>query len=288
MANKILVVDDEHDCLRVLTIKLQHEGYDVICAANGQQGIDLANQVKPDVIILDIMMPDMDGFEVKAKLNKDPYTALIPVIFLSADISIESKLGGFSLRANDYITKPFNTEELLARICAILTQKHYYENLSLIDGLTGLYNHTFFKQQLLHFFNLAKRYLKPFSLIIADINDLKRINDTYGHLAGDCVLKEFSSIVSHCVRKSDMMFRYGGDEFAILLPETNISQSEAVAKKIIENISTGIVCVPNSGTEVRFSISIGAAEFDDTYRNESEIFDRADKKLYKDKANSRE
>lgn len=284
MADKILVVDDEPGLLNALRIRLQSAGYQVLIGTNGQEALELAREAMPEMIILDIMMPVMDGLEVKKRLNEDPLTANIPVIFLSADTATDAKLKGLGLGAEDYITKPFVPEEFLARIKAALVKKRYYEKLSMTDGLTGLHNHAFFKKQLSVFFGIAKRYKKTFCLIMLDIDGFKKINDTYGHAAGDRVLKEFSSIASRILRTSDILARYGGDEFAILLPETNLRQAQIALKRLKDRVRESAISISRSGEKIKFSISAGLAAYDAAYNNESDLFEAADKKLYENKA----
>ena len=152
---KIIVVDDEPDMVELISDMLTPLGYDIVAAFNGKEALEKLKGEKPDLILLDIMMPGLNGIEVKAKLSEDAATASIPVIFLTVKETIQDKIKGFQLGVDDYITKPFDSEELLARIGSILNRRKFYEEISMTDGLTGLYNVHYFKKQIAQFFSLA-------------------------------------------------------------------------------------------------------------------------------------
>ena len=278
---KLLLVDDDKDFLSVLGERLKSKGYIVFMISDPELVGDAVRDFIPDLILLDVRMPGLSGFEVKARLNDEPSTMAIPVIFLTANDSLPEEIKGFRLGADDYITKPFEPDDLLARIESVLSRREFYETLSLTDGLTGLFNTAFFKKQFSLFFNIAKRYKKIFSLLIVDIDKLKKINDTYGHSAGDCVLKSFASKARVMLRRSDIVTRYGGDEFAIIMPETDAMQANQAAARLRAAMQNS-ECV-FSGTAIKFSVSMGAATYDPALSDESALFDLADKHLYEDK-----
>jgi len=282
---RILLVDDEEDMVKLLNRRLSSAGYDVVESLSGLGALKMARESAPDLILLDIFLPDIDGRQIKNKLNEDESTARIPVIFLSARDEITSKVEGFRLGADDYITKPFNSEELIARVKAALDKKDFYEKISMTDGLTSLANITYFNKQFSLFFNIAKRYKKIFSLIIIDIDNFKSINDTYGHQVGDFVLKRFSEIAKKCFRSSDAIARYGGDEFTIIMPETNYEQAEISIKRLKQNINEAGPSKYNDVTNIAFSISAGIATYEERFQSASQIFELADKRLYEDKKN---
>jgi len=182
---KILIVDDEKLLLEMLDVRLSNAGYQVFKAEDVKHAFASIEKVTPDLVLLDRMLPDGDGLRVKAELNKKTSTALIPVIFLTARDSVDDKVKGLSLGADDYISKPFETKELLSRIEAAINRRIFYEKVSMTDALTGLCNIGFFKRQFTLFFSIAKRYHEKFTIAIIDIDGFKNINDTYGHLAGD-------------------------------------------------------------------------------------------------------
>jgi len=283
MADRILIVDDEPDFLEVISVRLKASGYEIMAASNYKEAINLMHEKIPDLILLDIMMPDVDGFEMKDRLKKYTSTSNIPVIFLTAKDKVSDKIMAFKLGVDDYITKPYNPEELLARIDSSLKRKKFYEELSMTDGVTGLYNVHFFKKQIRIFFTIAKRYKQIFSMALIDIDDFKNINDTYGHMAGDCILRHFSSIAKRMLREADIIIRYGGDEFVIIFPNVN----EGEAKKALDRLKNEIIgkafSCDDSDAKISITISTGVVEYGDSFKNEDELFKLADTRMYEDK-----
>ncbi len=285
MKKKILVVDDEPDILRTTSIMLEDEGYEVITATNGEDALRKACVDNPDLILLDIMMPGMDGLEAQSRLKNDALTAHIPVIFLTARSSGPDKIKGLRRGVDDYITKPFDPDELLARMELILERKNFYEGISMMDALTGAYNTHFFKKQFSLFFNTAKRYKRIFSLTVIDIDNFKQINDTYGHAAGDFILKKFYAIAKDMLRDSDIITRYGGDEFVIILPESTRAQASDTMQRIRSAIEGRRFIVEPSGAKISFSISAGVAQYSETIKTEAQLFNFADSDMYQEKKN---
>jgi diguanylate cyclase (GGDEF)-like protein len=280
---KVLVVDDEKTMLRIMDARLSSAGYEVFTLSDPRRAVKRVKELTPDLVILDIVMPGIDGLAVKAKLGEDPSTAAIPVIFLTAKDATDDKVRGLAAGADDYISKPFNSKELLARIRAALKKREFYEEISMADGLTGLHNVHFFKKQFSLFFNISKRYKKIFSLAIIDIDNFKSINDTYGHAAGDFVLQKFSSIAKETLRKSDIIARYGGDEFAVIMPETGEKQALFGIERLKKNIAKKAFILPNLKKKINVSISAGIACYEENFTAESQVFELADKRLYESK-----
>jgi diguanylate cyclase (GGDEF)-like protein len=285
MVNKkvILAVDDELQNLKLLKAILVPRGYEVLTASNGEEALKVVAEIRVDVILLDVAMPHMDGLTMKARLNEDSLTAAIPVIFLTARAAVEDKIRGLGIGADDYVTKPFEMEELLARIGSALKRRGYYEEISMTDAVTGLHNTTFFKKQFTLFFGMAKRYKKTFSLAIVDIDGMKHINDTYGHIAGDLVLKNFASAARAVLRNVDIITRYGGDEFAIIFPEQDAAQAGVAVKRLKNTIKTKVVTLHDKQLTITFSVSAGIAAYDENFTDELKMFELADERLYKDK-----
>lgn len=240
--SKILIVDDVQANLELLGDILGRKGYEIVAANNGQKALLLAKKVLPDLILLDVMMPDISGYDVCEKLKQDEATKGIPIIFLSAKNESKDVVDGFSYGAVDYVSKPFIKEELMARVKTHLELKHQkeelkeyikiVEELSATDKLTQISNRLKLDTILEHEYERFKREKEPFSVIIMDLDDFKSVNDTYGHASGDKVLIDFAEILKNSIRASDVCGRWGGEEFLAILPKTNIEQALFVAEKI--------------------------------------------------------
>ena len=277
--DKILIVEDNPKLADLIIRKLNKDGYDVYKANNGKAALEKIEIILPDLIILDVLMPEMNGYEVKEELSRNELTCNIPVIFLTGKDALDDKVKGLSLGADDYMTKPFKNEELLARVQAILRRKKYYEYLAMHDGLTGLYNLIYFEQQFSLFFNMAERYGNLFSLVMIDVNRFKFINDTYGHKIGDKVLKIVAEVMVGSLRKSDLISRYGGDEFTLILPQTDGIKTTELAQRLAATVSSTLIEI-NKKESINISISFGVVEYSKDFKNKDEMFQVADKNMY--------
>jgi PleD family two-component response regulator len=238
----VLIVDDVAKNLQLLGNILKKENYRIAAANNGKQAVAIASDINPDLILLDVMMPEMDGFEACGKLKNIPETKDIPIIFLTAKVETEDMIKGFKAGAVDYVTKPFNSYELLARVKTHLELKisrdllekknKLLEILSITDGLTGLYNHRYIVDALSQRITETRRYGKPLSIVMLDIDYFKKINDKYGHVFGDEVLIKISSVIEETVREVDIAGRYGGEEFLIVIPDTDSSGAYKTAERL--------------------------------------------------------
>ncbi len=225
----VLVIEDHPDQRELLMIVLQKEGYRVIAAANGVEALEKLEKEPVQIVLSDIMMPKMNGFELINKIRSNPAFKNIYLILITARIQEGDRVRGLDLGADDYITKPFSFSELLARVrvgSRVVQYQQHLEYQTLIDALTGLFNRRAFEKKIEEEFERAKRYHHPLSLLIADIDNFKTINDTYGHHAGDQVLKGIAEALRDKSRRSDFASRYGGEEFVLILPETDLESRQ--------------------------------------------------------------
>jgi len=243
----ILIIDDSKTNIGTLSAVLESYGFQTITARNGKMGIRRAVFSKPDLILLDIMMPGLNGFETCSRLKSDDETKNIPVIFMTALADIENKLQAFEAGGVDYITKPFEEAEVLARVKTHLTISRLQQELEAcnrelaalvhIDGLTKIANRRYFDQYINQEWKKMRRKKGCISLLFIDIDEFKLHNDFYGHQAGDECLKQVARIFDQASqRPADLAARYGGEEFVILLPDTDKSGAEYIAKQIQKSL----------------------------------------------------
>ena len=280
---RVLIADDENDTREILKASLESAGFEVFVVSNSLEAVSKAKYIIPDLIILDIMMPGKNGYEVKKDLANEESLEGIPVIFLSARDSTEDKVEGLSLGVDDYITKPFNRKELIARVNSILGRRKHYEKIATTDGLTGLHNRHYLRKQLALFFSIAKRYKKSFAVLFIDVNDFKEINDVHGHLAGDYVLKKIAKILLDTLRKSDIPVRFGGDEFVALLTETDYEKAENAAARITEALKKEAFKFGEPNKTIPVTVSIGISTYNEEFKDENEMLEQADKHMYRKK-----
>jgi diguanylate cyclase (GGDEF)-like protein len=235
MQQLILAIDDSPDIHQLLSVRLGGLNVDLRHALTGESGYEQACEEPPDLILLDVVMPDVSGFEICRRLKAKSETASIPVIFLTGETDIEQKVLGFDVGAVDYIQKPFDTAELTARVQSALRTKRYFDMLAhraMLDGLTGLWNRSQFDQRLYEEIACARRYDRPLSLVMMDIDRFKDLNDTYGHPFGDQVLQSVGELLQSWTQSTDLPCRYGGEEFGVILRETDLEGAERTAERI--------------------------------------------------------
>lgn len=219
---QVLLVDDSLVIQRLIQFRLGVDGFEVAIANNGREALDKIEEIRPDVILLDVDMPVMNGLETCRHLKERADTRLIPIIFLTSQGKTDDKVKGLDLGAIDYVTKPFDPIELRARVRSAYRTKYLMELLeqkAQIDGMTGLFNREYFLSRLQQEIERANRYAAHVCLILADIDHFKKINDNYGHLFGDVVLTEVAELLKNTARTADIVTRYGGEEFAVILTE---------------------------------------------------------------------
>ena len=246
---RILVVDDHEDNIELLRARLEAWGYNVDAAHDGAQALDMVHRAPPDLILLDVMMPSVDGNEVARRIKQNPSLPFIPIIMQTALDSTESKVEGLEAGADDYITKPIEFAELKARLRSMLRIKRLQEELeererqlleanerlrhmSRTDGLTGLDNRRYVEQQIDLMFAHGERLSEPLSCVMCDLDRFKSVNDEFGHHAGDAVLKQFATILKREAREIDRVGRYGGEEFIVLLPGTVLDAAVTFSERV--------------------------------------------------------
>ncbi len=283
-ASSILIVDDDPKAIQLIGYILRKKGYKVEFATSGKEALEWVDSGRFDLIFLDVVMPGMNGFDVCKKLKALPGTKDVPIIFLTVKTETCDIVKGFQIGGVDYVTKPFNPIELIARVDTHLELKFSRDILrkrALMDGLTKLYNHSHIHERLSQEISRARRYDQPLSIIMLDMDYFKKINDTHGHKTGDEILVRAASSIRISLRKEDIAGRYGGEEFLIILPNTNQQAASLVAEKVKTNIQSN-----NSGTKgLTVTISGGVCSFENEDANE--LIVKADRLLYKAKNNGR-
>lgn len=284
---RLLVVDDDVESLAVARARLAGDEIEIACATGGRAGLEAAKSQNLDLILLDLDMPDMTGFDVCRILKADPELCMIPVLFLSGSGTSEDKVRGLDLGAVDYITKPFDDFELRARVRAAIRTKELQDLLiehAHIDPLTGLPNRRALMDRLQMEWARMQRHGGVLSFIMADIDCFKRVNDTYGHSIGDKVLKEVARTIARQCRESDLPARYGGEEFAVVVPNEEISGAVQLAERCREGIEKANLTA--KGEPIRPTASFGVADSAGVPSAEL-LVDRADHALYRAKAGGR-
>ena len=252
---RILVVDDHEDNIEVLRVRLESWGYGTDACYNGHDALAYVEKTPPDLILLDVMMPEISGIEVARRIKGNKALPFIPIIMQTALDSTEDKVEGLEAGADDYITKPIDFAELKARLRSMLRIKRLQEALeerekellevnerlrfmSQTDALTGLDNRRHLNERIDEMFQHAQRLNEPFSLVMCDLDKFKSVNDTYGHQAGDEVLKQLAKMLKDEAREIDRVGRYGGEEFMLLLPGTVLDAAVTFAERVRKRIET--------------------------------------------------
>jgi len=288
---KLLIVDDEPLNIRILH-ELLRDQFDIFMAANGSQAITKAQAILPDLILLDVVMPDINGYEVCKTLKSDPTTEDIPIIFITAHFDEAEEVLGFEAGAADFIRKPINPIITKTRIYSQITLKQQRDlllSIALTDNLTGIANRRKFDEALLSEWQQSSRDKSPLSLLLLDIDFFKQYNDIYGHVIGDSCLQ----LVAFAIKKSmqrpyDLVARYGGEEFVCILPKTDLKGAIYIAELILSNIRELNITHDGSSINSILTASIGAACIHPTAHIQPiRLIDAADQQLYQSKHNGR-
>jgi diguanylate cyclase (GGDEF)-like protein len=291
-AGRILVVEDSLVVRAVVADQLEAEGYEVIEAVDGPSALVICATGHPDAVLLDIEMPGMDGHQVLSRLKADLALADIPVVFLTGRSGTADMVAGLRAGAHDYLKKPFEPAELLARIGGAVRIKRLQDELrvrneeldrlSRIDGLTSLYNRRHANEQLDREIRIARRHGHPVSVLLVDVDHFKLVNDREGHPAGDRVLQAIAERMRTATRVDDVVGRWGGEEFIIIAPRTDLEGALALGERVRDAVAARGVDV--GGRAIAVTVSIGIAEGATT---PAELVAAADAALYHSKANGR-
>jgi two-component system cell cycle response regulator len=272
--SRILVVDDHEDNIEVLKVRLESWGYRTDSVYDGAAALRYVETTPPDLILLDVMMPEVSGIEVARRVKANRSLPFIPIIMQTALDSTEAKVEGLEAGADDYITKPIDFAELKARVRSMLRIKGLQEaleererellevnerlrHMSQTDGLTGLDNRRNLNDRLEEMFHHAQRLSEPFSCVMCDLDHFKSVNDSYGHQAGDEVLKQLSTILKDEAREIDRVGRYGGEEFMLLLPGTVLDAAVTFSERVRKRIEGHTFSFP--GGTLRRTASFGVS-----------------------------
>jgi len=293
---RILIVDDHEDNIELLRARLEAWGYRTVCAMDGASALRAVYESPPDLILLDVMMPEIDGIEVARRIKADSSLPFIPIIMQTALDSIEHKVEGLDAGAHDYITTPIHFSELQARVRSLLRIKALQEKIagrerelsemndrllliSRTDGLTGISNRRHLEERMHEMWEHAKRLNEPLACVMCDIDKFKSVNDTYGHQAGDAVLKQFAEVLSHEAREIDRVGRYGGEEFMVLLPGTVLDAAVTFAERV--RIAIEERTFTFEGGSLRRTVSAGVAAWPHPrVHSHEELIKSADSALY--------
>ncbi|MFQ5768785.1 MAG: diguanylate cyclase [Acidobacteriota bacterium] len=296
----VLVVDDDTDTVATLSRWLHSKQYAVLSSNSGEEALEMASRQRPDVVLLDVSLNDIDGITVAGRLRADRRTAGLPIIFVTGHKESRYKIACFEAGADDYVTKPLDFLEVETRLRAVLKKKDLRDELErtnralrranralkkllITDEKTQLYNYRFLRERIGEEFKRAVRYDNPLSCIMLDLDHFKDINDTLGHRIGDRVLEEFGVILTDSARETDLVVRYGGEEFIIILPHTSTRQAMTVAERIRRSTMRRTFTVDEAPLKLTVSCGVSTYPANPAIRNDEDLVRTADRALYEAK-----
>lgn len=290
--SKVLVIDDDPFSAGLIDSCLRSAGFMSATCSDPERALEMITSELPDLIILDVVMPKIDGFDLCRRVRAHPALQFTPVIFVTRKGDVEQRVRGLEVGGNDYISKPFEPQELIARVRSHLARLASLREVAIRDGLTRCYNHKYFKDRLTQEIARGKRYKSQLAIAMLDVDHFKQVNDSYGHIAGDAVLAHLSEIVVASVRSTDVVGRYGGEEFAIMLVHAGADEAAIITNRLRERIARhkfALPELPNAAElppEIPVTVSIGVAQLADDDDLET-LLHRADKALYDAKQGGR-
>lgn len=284
---RILVMDDEEAVRNLLEDFLLLNHFSVLLADNAHKAISLLETEDVDLVLSDLVMPKMDGIALTKAVRE--MGLQIPVIVMTGYVSIDYAVESMKAGAVDFVTKPLNFNHVLfiiqrametSRLQRLAQESELYRRLSHIDDMTEINNHRSFEKFLNSEIERQRRYSRPLSLLMIDIDDFKRYNDTYGHLVGDQVLRQVAALLKRSVRGCDFVARYGGEEFVVVLPETAEKEAVAVGRRILAAIGSFPFETNDAGRKEHITVTIGFASIPEHAQEQMDLIDKADKALF--------
>lgn len=285
---RVLLVEDNPAVRSMVVDFLGKRDYELFEATNGKEGLLIATTEKPDVILADIIMPEMDGLELIRHIREQPGTMLIPIIVMTAVNNLETKISVFKAGGDGMLIKPFDLQELEVRIERAINVSKNFMKLTYVDSLTGVYNRRFFDDRLPTEVNRARRYTQSMALVMFDIDHFKKFNDTYGHRAGDFVLSSLAQHVKKSLRTQDIVCRYGGEEFTVIMPMTRGVDAAMVMSRIRADLHDRVFYSPYDKQDFNVRISIGISRHPEDGMEADAIMRAADEALYEAKETGRD
>lgn len=294
---RILLADDDAITRDYVSKLLAAHGMKVDAVSEGQQAVTMIRQHDYDLVLLDIIMPGLDGLDSCRLIKSTHRSTYLPVVLLTARTDSESRVTGLRIGADDYVCKPFDERELLARVNNLLRLKRMHDgineaknrlaSMAIRDDMTGLYNYRYLQSRLGEEFKRAERYREPLACIMVDIDHFKQVNDRYGHDAGDAVLREVAARLLKAVREIDVVTRYGGEEFLLVLPSTNFAGALSVADRVWRSIGGAPFSIDRA--ERPITASVGVAVFPSRdIKSKDALIKAADRALYQSKNGGRD
>ena len=288
MESKVLIVEDDRNDLDALIQKLKNEPYELFIAESGEKAFNLLEDKAIDLVILDILLPDIDGFEICRRIRKNEKYAHVPVLFHTTVCTTDEKLVGLEMGASDFLNKASDERELLLRIRNLLHAKKAIDSLvkcSVLDALTNVYNKMYFQHRIEDEIKRSVRYKREFCCVIVDVDHFKQLNERLGYVTGDRILRRIAEILDGNIRGADILCRYGGDKFGWLLPETEIDDSYLAAERLRHFVVTSEF--GSKDEEISLTVSCGVSSFRIAGAGVKEIFYQAGMALKKAKIEGR-
>lgn len=281
--NFVLVIESDAELASSVKEILEKNGIQVVIALDGKKGLEFFYTLHPQMVIVDLNLPDMDGFKLVSKIHDTAQNQYLPLAIMSTDNRIENQIRTMEIGATDFLSKPLNMPFFISYVMNRLRNQELISQETLFDELTGAGNRKYFNDVLVQQTTKSSKTTKPFTLVLFDLDHFKKVNDNFGHTVGDDVLKAFSHLVLKMKRQSDYFFRYGGEEFALILPNTKAN----IAVPLIEEIRLALANTPFTGLSSEtfyVTFSAGISEF---HQNQDTLIQCADQALYQSKKNGR-